>query len=92
MMRVRTFAPDAGGLKSGAPVRLAGIDVGSVRDVKISGLPESSQAVEIDMEVARMAPMPHGSQSPTRFGKAEALVTRRTVRLAGARSLQKPQF
>ncbi|MBI2817280.1 MAG: MCE family protein [Acidobacteria bacterium] len=50
---VRTLAPDAGGLKSGAPVRLAGIDVGSVKGVRISGSPEPAQAVEIVMEVAR---------------------------------------
>lgn len=50
---VRTLSPDAGGLKSGAPVRLAGIDVGSVKGVRISGLPESAQAVEIVMQVTR---------------------------------------
>lgn len=52
-MRIRTLAPDAGGLKSGAPVRLAGIDVGSVKGVHISGLTNAAQAVEIDMDVAR---------------------------------------
>src|SRR3954463_9424939 len=51
MVRLRTLAPDAAGLKTGAPVRLAGIDVGSVKAVHISGLQESAQAVEIDMQV-----------------------------------------
>lgn len=50
---IRTLAPDAGGLKTGAPVRFTGIDVGTVRKVQISGIPESSQAVEIVMDVVR---------------------------------------
>ena len=52
-IRLHTHAPDAGGLKSGAPVRLAGIEVGNVRAVRISGLPGSSQGIEIEMEVAK---------------------------------------
>jgi phospholipid/cholesterol/gamma-HCH transport system substrate-binding protein len=50
---IRTLAPDAAGLKTGAPVRFTGIDVGTVRKVQISGLTESSQAVEIVMDVVR---------------------------------------
>ncbi|MBI4464804.1 MAG: MCE family protein, partial [Acidobacteria bacterium] len=52
-MMIRTLSPDAGGLKNGAPVRLAGVDVGTVRGVQISGLPGPSQAVEIVMQVSR---------------------------------------
>src|ERR1700693_3700235 len=48
---IRTLAPDAAGLKNGAPVRLTGIDVGTVRRVQISGNTDSSQAVEIVMDV-----------------------------------------
>ena len=50
---IRTLAPDAAGLKTGAPVRFTGIDVGTVRKIQISGIPESSQAVEIVMDVVR---------------------------------------
>ena len=52
-MTLRTLTPDAGGIKSGAPVRLAGIDVGTVQKVGISGLPDPAKAVEIDMEINR---------------------------------------
>ena len=52
-MTVQTLAPDAGGLKPGAPVRLTGVDVGTVRAVQLSGLPEASRSVEIIMEVSR---------------------------------------
>jgi phospholipid/cholesterol/gamma-HCH transport system substrate-binding protein len=52
-MVIRTLAPDAAGLKTGAPVRLAGVDVGTVRSVEISGLAEPSQAIEIRMDFNR---------------------------------------
>ena len=52
-MTIETLAPDAGGLKTGAPVRLTGVDVGTVRAVQLSGLPETSRSVEIVMEVSR---------------------------------------
>jgi len=45
---VKTVFPDAGGLKSGAPVRVAGIEVGSVRTVGLSG-----DQVEVVMELNR---------------------------------------
>ena len=50
-MTARTLAPDAAGVKEGAPVRLTGVDVGTVRTVRISGLPETSRAVEIVMQI-----------------------------------------
>jgi len=50
-MTVRTLAPDAAGLKNGAPVRLTGVDVGTVRSVRVSGLPETYRAVEIAMQI-----------------------------------------
>ena len=50
-IRIRTYSPDSGGLKTGAPVRLAGVDVGMVRNVGISGRPEGENAVEIEMEI-----------------------------------------
>jgi len=54
---LHTYSPDAGGLKTGAVVRLAGVDVGNVRGVGLSGRPELNEAVEIVMEVnARFMP------------------------------------
>ena len=56
-MTLRTFTPDAGGLKSGAVARLAGVDVGNVRGVRLSGRPGADEAVEIVLEInARYAP------------------------------------
>ncbi|MBI3895640.1 MAG: MCE family protein [Acidobacteria bacterium] len=52
-MTIRTYSPDAGGLRTGATVRLAGVDVGIVRQVALSGRPNPSEAVEIIMEVNR---------------------------------------
>jgi len=46
-----TYTPDAGGLRDGAVVRLAGVDVGTVRTVTLSGRPALNEAVEIVMEV-----------------------------------------
>ena len=51
-MMLHTYSPDAGGLKTGAVVRLAGVDVGSVRRVGLSGRPNLDEAVEIVMEVS----------------------------------------
>lgn len=64
---VRTYSPDAGGLKTGAVVRLAGVDVGSVRRVTLSGSPDLSQAVEVVMEVA-------ASYSPDLRADSEAVI------------------
>ena len=46
-----SYAPDAGGLKTGAVVRLAGVDVGNVRTVRHSGRPVKSEAVEVLLEI-----------------------------------------
>ncbi len=51
MTAFRIYSPDAGGLKTGAVVRLAGVDVGSVRRVGLSGRPDPDEAVEILVEV-----------------------------------------
>ena len=48
---LRTFSSDAGGLKTGAVVRLAGVDVGNIRQVTLSGRPAPGEAVEIRFEV-----------------------------------------
>jgi phospholipid/cholesterol/gamma-HCH transport system substrate-binding protein len=46
-----TYSPDAGGLKTGAVVRLAGVDAGNIRRVTLSGRPGTREAVEILFEV-----------------------------------------
>jgi phospholipid/cholesterol/gamma-HCH transport system substrate-binding protein len=54
---LRAYTPDAGGLRTGAVVRLAGVDVGNVQQVGLSGRPELDETVEIVMEInARYAP------------------------------------
>lgn len=54
---LNTYTPDAGGLRTGAVVRLAGVDVGNVRQVNLSGRPNLAETVEIVMEInARYAP------------------------------------
>ena len=50
---LHTFSADAGGLKNGAVVRLAGVDVGNVRRVQLSGGNDPDRAVEIILEVNR---------------------------------------
>jgi phospholipid/cholesterol/gamma-HCH transport system substrate-binding protein len=52
-----TYSSDAAGLKTGAVVRLVGIDVGNVSRVELSGRPDPNEAVEIVMDVnARYLP------------------------------------
>ena len=52
-MLIRTYVPDAAGLKSGAPVRLAGVDVGNVQQVRFTGRSDLAQSIEIVMEINR---------------------------------------
>ena len=48
---IKTFMSDAAGMAKGAPVRLNGIIVGNVANIKLSGLKNPRQAVEFDMSV-----------------------------------------
>ena len=48
---LHTYSSDAGGLKTGAVVRLAGVDVGNISQVSLSGRSEPGEAVEITFEV-----------------------------------------
>jgi phospholipid/cholesterol/gamma-HCH transport system substrate-binding protein len=50
-VELRTYTSDAGGLRTGAVVRLAGVDVGNISRVTLSGRPELNQAVEIVFQV-----------------------------------------
>ena len=78
---IRTLAPDAGGLKNGAPVRLTGIDVGTVRDVRISGIPDASQSVEIVMDVvSRYQPQIHTDSEA--YLVAEGLLGERYINIS----------
>jgi len=48
----RTFLPDVSGLKKGAPVRLAGLEVGTIREVRLAGVgAERAQQTEISFSV-----------------------------------------
>jgi phospholipid/cholesterol/gamma-HCH transport system substrate-binding protein len=50
---LKTYLSEAGGLREGAQVRLAGVAVGNVRQVQISPYTDRARAVEIVMGVAR---------------------------------------
>ncbi|HVA02069.1 MAG TPA: MlaD family protein [Terriglobia bacterium] len=50
---LKTYFSSASSLRQGAQVRLAGIAVGNVENIRISQYTEPSRAVEIDMRVAR---------------------------------------
>jgi len=50
---LRIFMENAAGLRTGDPVRLAGIDVGNVYDIRISGSHDPSRAVEVTVHVQR---------------------------------------
>jgi len=45
---LNTYTPDAGGLKTGAVVRLAGVDIGSVSEIRAAG-----ERVEVTMRVRK---------------------------------------
>jgi phospholipid/cholesterol/gamma-HCH transport system substrate-binding protein len=50
-VEVYTFVGDSSDLADGAPVRLNGIDIGKVKDVRLSGDPDPRKVVKIVMEV-----------------------------------------
>lgn len=50
---LHAFMDNAGGLKKGDPVRLAGIDVGNVDQIRVSASHEPLRAVEVIMRVQR---------------------------------------
>jgi phospholipid/cholesterol/gamma-HCH transport system substrate-binding protein len=62
---VKTYMPDATGLGVGAPVRLNGIEVGSVKRIAISHYLDLQRSVRVDLRVeARYAPrIPADSQT-----------------------------
>ncbi len=50
---LKAYFASAGNLREGADVRLTGIYVGSVANIRISPYPEKERAVEIDLKIAR---------------------------------------
>lgn len=50
---LRIYMDNAGGLKKGDPVRLAGIDVGNVDQIRVSGSQDPQRAVEVLVRVLR---------------------------------------
>jgi phospholipid/cholesterol/gamma-HCH transport system substrate-binding protein len=50
---LRTYMDDAGGLRTGDPVRLAGIDAGNVAAIRISGSHEPNRAVEVVLRLRK---------------------------------------
>jgi phospholipid/cholesterol/gamma-HCH transport system substrate-binding protein len=50
---LKAYLSEAGGLREGAQVRLAGVAVGNIKEVQISPYSERARAVEIVMGVAR---------------------------------------
>src|SRR5258706_11509847 len=50
---MRVFMDNAGGLKKGDPVRLTGIDVGNVQEIRVSGEHDASRAVLAELSVQR---------------------------------------
>ncbi len=50
---LKSYLPNAGDLREGAQVRLAGISVGSVAKIRVSPFTDPQRAVEIDMKVVR---------------------------------------
>jgi phospholipid/cholesterol/gamma-HCH transport system substrate-binding protein len=50
---LKAYTSEAGGLREGAQVRLAGVAVGNLKRIRISPYPEHARAVELVMAVAR---------------------------------------
>jgi phospholipid/cholesterol/gamma-HCH transport system substrate-binding protein len=50
---LKAYTSEAGGLREGAQVRLAGVAVGNLKRIQISPYPERARAVELVMAVAR---------------------------------------
>lgn len=48
---IKTYVEDAGGVRQGAQVQLAGIPVGNVSSIRLSSSQDPNRAVEIDMKV-----------------------------------------
>lgn len=79
--RLVTYTPDAGGLKTGAVVRLAGVDVGNVRGVAHSGRPARDEAVQVLMDV-RSDFLPSIRSDSEVFIAAEGLLGQRYINIS----------
>ena len=88
-MFIRTYLRDAAGIQSGAPVRLAGVDVGNVTQVNFTGRPELSQSIEIVMEVNRRYEANLRSDSEASLA-AEGLLGQRYINISPGRPESPP--
>jgi phospholipid/cholesterol/gamma-HCH transport system substrate-binding protein len=83
--QLRTFVDDSASLKIGAPVRLNGIEVGSVEAVRLSGTNDPRRTVEVVMQVQRdfLSRIPTDSQASLNpegvFGDKYVNITRGTA-------------
>lgn len=50
---LKTYFSSAGGVREGSEVRLAGIPVGNVSDIRISPFTDPAKAVEIDLKISK---------------------------------------
>jgi phospholipid/cholesterol/gamma-HCH transport system substrate-binding protein len=87
--RLVTYTPDAGGLKTGAVVRLAGVDVGNVRGVAHSGRSAKAEAVEVLMDV-RTDFLPSIRSDSEVFIAAEGLLGQRYINISMGSSAGTP--
>src|SRR5215831_17003070 len=62
---IRTFMADSAGMAENAPVRLNGLLVGHIKEVKLSGSTNPKRTVEVDMVVPEkyLAEIPEDSQA-----------------------------
>ena len=77
---ISVFMADAAGLKTGDPVRLTGIDVGNVAEIRISGSHETDRSVEVVMRILRKYQQELRTDSLARLD-AEGLLGQRFVNI-----------
>jgi phospholipid/cholesterol/gamma-HCH transport system substrate-binding protein len=82
---VKTYMPDATGLAVDAPVRLDGIQVGTVKNITISGYLDMQRAVRVDMRIEEnyLAKLPVDSE--TSIG-SDTLIGDKFVGIAAGKS------
>lgn len=84
--KLTVIMPDASGLKTGAPVWLAGVDVGLVRSIRFSQ-PEKNNDVEVILEIDREALKKIGKDSRIVI-KTRGLLGEKYVDVTPSQSLQ----
>jgi phospholipid/cholesterol/gamma-HCH transport system substrate-binding protein len=84
-VEMKTYMPDATGLSIGGPVRLDGIQVGTVKNITISGYLDTQRAVRVDLrvEASYLPQLPADSQ--TSIG-SDTLIGDKFVGIAAGKS------